>query len=186
MDTKLRRLAAAAALVMTSFVARADSSANPPHWEFNTNNGVVAEGARFYTSSAINSPARATDPSFHPIMAEVALQWPASPDASIYRVYVKSSRTTNEWVRAAVVNDTSPTVSYSLVVDLSVPVWTRVTAVDSGGQESLPTMEVRHPAIVPPRPPGQHRHMFSKPLSEAVPHRSRIEPLPVQPLPPTP
>lgn len=124
-----------------------------------------------------------------PRMAEVALQWEPSADAvPAYRVYARSSKTTNEWVSKPewlfTPGYTGEAVNFSVVLDLSVPTWTQVVAIDNYSKEESPaTAPVLHSALTPIKPPGQHKVMYVRPLNEPIEHRSRATPLPLPPVP---
>lgn len=124
-----------------------------------------------------------------PRMAEVALQWePTIDTAPAYRVYARSSKSTNQWVSKPewlfAPGYTGEAVNFSVVLDLSVPTWTKVVAIDNYSREESPaTAPVLHSALTPIKPPGQHKVMYVRPLNEPVAHRSRMAPLPFPPIP---
>jgi hypothetical protein len=124
-----------------------------------------------------------------PRFAKLSLAIDADNEVSKYRIYMKSNRTTNEWVVIGEVNNhkTNSTVTFDTVLDMSVPSETVITAIDEHGQESLPTNPVKHPAISLPKRPNQHRMMYIQPImtneSDQILHRSRLKELEVLPPP---
>lgn len=155
------------------------------HVQHNDDGSVTIRPSASTARTAVTDAAPVWD---KPVMAEVSLLWDLSPDAVSYRIEQRSSKTTNEWIRVATVpqpNNTNQALTASVMLDLSVPVWTRIIAIGENRSESKPTNPVKHPAINPPKPPGQHRHMYSRTQDEAVlQRRSRSAPTPV--LPPLP
>lgn len=126
-----------------------------------------------------------------PRMAEVAIRWEPSRDAvQSYRVYALSSKTTNTWVSKpewlVTPGYVGEPIIFTVVLDLSVPTWTKVVAVEDYSKAESPATEpVYHSALTPIRPPGQHKQMFVRALNQPIEHRSRMRPMPVfPPLPP--
>lgn len=151
------------------------------HWE-------PSNTATFTTSSMPPEPDK---PAWEiPRMAQLALQWEANPDADRYRIEYRSSRTTNIWTKAdvirAVKNPPGDIVNHTIVVDMSVPVWTQIIAIGENGSPSAPSDAVKHPPVTPPRPMGKHRQMYSQEIINSPEHRSRKAPTPIipPPLPP--